>query len=56
MFVDSLLRVGVVDLTVVEHSARDIVPHRSSTNINEPVGLHGSMAAARHQHTCFNLP
>lgn len=36
----SLLCAGIIDFTVVENSARHVVAHRSSTDIDEPVGLH----------------
>lgn len=37
---DSLLCAGVIDLTVPEDSTRNTVASQSSTNINEPIGLH----------------
>lgn len=37
---DLLLCGRIVDLTVVEDPARDIVAYCSSTDIDEPTGLH----------------
>lgn len=45
---DSLLCAGVIDLTVPEDSTRNTVARHSSTNINEPIGLHWGMTAAGH--------
>lgn len=53
---DSLLCAGVVNFTVVENSAWHVVAHCSSTDIDEPVGLHWAVAAASHQHAGFDLP
>lgn len=37
---DSLLCAGVVNLAVAEDSAGHVVAHRSSADVDEPVGLH----------------
>ena len=39
-FHNSLLCVGVIHLTVVEDPAGQIVAHRPSADVDEPVGLH----------------
>lgn len=52
----ALFCAGVIHLTVVQHSTRYVVSQTPTADIDETVGFHRTVTAARHQHVGLRLP